>query len=654
MAPKYAVEDAPATSKYSVEDSAPVSTAPTASFNAPPSTSQQWMNMFQHPLNTLDQAAQPVNRPRDASVGELVGSDLSNVLAGAAGVIRHPLDTLGNVISGAFNTVVHPVDTATQVAHQLNTNGPQTGAVMLGQGLVLPSLVKATEPITTPVMDAATNAAKAVANSGPAIVRAGANVLGGTTPKVAKELGEATQEANEAAAAKATDANAKLQAQRGVDLQNHFERTQAVRAQNEAAQGVQTRKAALDRGVEQLDPQIQQELAATRAKVQAQANANYNNVKTAYNTALQNAPSPEAAVQSGLLAPSDELAAAVRKAQSKITGSTESVKQFKDILSKFPESEPESVTYQGAEIPQGHPLYDLLTEGATPTTADLPTVMGYEQEIGRTLAQGRGQLPSDVYLALKSLQTDLQGTAQKMADAAGVGDEHAAARDYYRGYMQTFRDTKSPITKAIDSSPEAGQAIAKFQGKDQSGVEALAKYNPDLAKKINTVRGYQAKAKSIPARTATLKPEPILAPKPQPIVPEVQKIGPDEIRDAKAKALEQQADWIRKRGSLIASGYGAYNFLTSLMHGNIGGVMGAGTEIGIGLTATQALATALENPRIVRYLTNPTPSDIAAIPPSVRADMPAIVQAARAKGINVHPALVALGGPTLSQASQPQ
>jgi hypothetical protein len=47
----------------------------------------------EHPINSLDQAAMPVQAPRDASPVERADAALANVGAGAAQVVRHPIKT---------------------------------------------------------------------------------------------------------------------------------------------------------------------------------------------------------------------------------------------------------------------------------------------------------------------------------------------------------------------------------------------------------------------------------------------------------------------------------------------------------------------------------------------------------------------------------
>lgn len=608
-----------------------VGPAPTQSKSAPPPTEppqQSWWDRVTAPYTEI-QKPDPNHPWAPSEAAKAVG----NIGAGALSVVLHPINTvtgalegLGGLFTAPFEKMAGSTDPTVyeSLYHNLKENPYGTLEAMGGQAAATPILA---EEVKAPI-----RAAKII----PRAARAGADILAGTTPKVAQELGESTQAANVEAATKAAEANAKAQTQRGVDLQKHFEKTQQIRAQNEAAQAAQSRKVALERGVEQLDPKFQEDLKATEKNVRAQANDKYNAVRAA---------------TEGETVPSASLAEAVKTAEAKIQGSSENLKIFRDILSKHPEGEPESIAYQGTQIPKGHPLYDVLKEGeqASTSPATFSDLQGYYTELGNQLS--KGNLPGDVYLAMKSLQESVGDLMQKMAESKGVGSQLTDARAFYRDYMDAFRDSKSPLNRAMNAT-ERGKSIQALRSADQSGIETLARYNPELARRANTIRGYQAEAKSIPARTTTPKPEPTLPPKPAPVQPETKTVNREDIRNAKTAAMQKQADYIRKRGAAVASGIGAWRLMSHMMSGDIGGMLGSAGNTAIGIGATQGLAMLLENPKIVRYLTNPTPSDIAAIPADVRPQLPQIVKAAQAQGIKVHPALIALGG-SAAQQTQP-
>lgn len=559
---------------------------------------------------------------------------VGNIGAGGLGVLLHPLNTIegmgklaldANPVGMAYHAITGTPSVPQQMFQQFRDNPMGTIEAGIGQAGAAPFL------------EAEGKVATAPARIIPKVARGGMDILAGTTPKVTAELAQDAAAKNAAAASAATEANAKAAAQRGVDLQKHFDKVMAARGdtgtprvsldnpsqivRERTPQELQSHKAALERGVEQLDPKFQDDLKATEKNVRQQAGAKYDAVRAA---------------TAGETVPSSSLADAVKQAETNIKGSTENLKIFRDILSKHPESDPDFVQYQGAEIPKGHPLYDVLTQGEESPAASFSDLQGYYSELGNKLAQGN--LPSDVYLATKSLQNSIGDLMQNMAESKGVGADLTDARSFYRDYMNSFRDSKSPLSKAMKAT-EAGQAIKQFQGKDQSGVQTLARYNPDLAKRANTIRGYQAEAKSIPSREVTPKPEPTLAPKPAPVQPEVKTISPEDIRQAKTNVLLNT----KRTGGLAGSslhGAGVWHLVQSAVHGSPEGVLG-----GAALAATPyAMAKLFKMPAVVRILSEPTPADIATIPPELRANMPQIVKAAQAQGIKVHPALLTMGG----------
>ena len=81
-------------------------------------------------------------------------------------------------------------------------------------------------------------------------------------------------------------------------------------------------------------------------------------------TGAQTDPETGEVTQPAVTIPRENLAAAVEKAQTKLKGSTESIKQFKDILSKAPDTEePDFIdTGNQGRIPKGHALYDVFLE----------------------------------------------------------------------------------------------------------------------------------------------------------------------------------------------------------------------------------------------------------------------------------------------------
>lgn len=451
-----------------------------------------------------------------------------------------------------------------------------------------------------------------------------ARAVTGTGPRATADLIKETKNANEASAAEAAENNAKQEGDRKVDLKKHFDRTKQAKEANVQAEAGPERKAALSRGVEQLDVKFKDDLIATEKDVRAQAGAKYDSVRKA---------------TQGQILPPAELQAAVRQAQGMIQGSSENIKMFNDILSKAPV---DYVMSGGAKFGPGSPIYESVK--ATPEGLPNPSapvnfsdLQGYYSELGEKLSSGN--LPGDVYLALKSLQESISGKMQQMADKAGVGPQLSEARSFYSQYMKAFRDHSSPLYKARTAT-ERGKAIGNLAGKDQTGIQALARYNPDLARRANTIRRYQAEAKTIPAKPGKLKSLPRLSEKDPLSSAQFDKIGADDITTRKAENLAKRADSIRNRGGGLASTFAVMAAIRSAMHGD---VMGIGEDIavrgafGVGKAG---LANLLESKPVVDWLTRATPEDLEQIPPDMRASIGPIVQEAQKRGIKVSPALL--------------
>jgi len=609
MPTKYTVEDAPAkTSQYTVED------APAAQPPPPAPLARTFGNYagelfggIGHGLVNMGQGLyQPFTSPRATAQAVADQADIAQQEAwkdynAKKNIVPKWMAATSGLLTGLENAPI--VGGAVQKAETGGIASPESvgAAGELGTYAIAPEMVK----------------------KAPAVLKKGAQILSNTTPRISEELAADTAKKNAEVSTKNAEIQAKADAARKAQIEQHFEKRQQVRAQNEATQAAQSRKAALERGVEQLDPKFQDDLKATEKNVRAQANQKYDAVRKA---------------TAGETVHSASLAEAVKTAEEKIAGSSENLKIFRDILSKHPEGEPEAIEYQGAQIPKGHPLYEVLKEGSEAATkpATFNDLQGYYSELGDKLSTGN--LPGDVYQAMKSLHDSVGGLMQQMAESKGVGNILSDAQNFYRQYMQAFRDSKSPLNKAMKAT-ERGGAVKMLQGKDQSGIETLARYNPELAQRVNTIRGYQAEAKGIISKTAAPKPEPSLPSKTQPNLEEPKKIGLQDISDAKAKAIEDQVRFLRRRMSYLSGGYGAYQILHSIISGNL-----SGTVTGAALIAAPyVLSEALDSPKIVQALTKPTPADIAQIPTELRgSDLSTIVKAAEAKGIKVHPAVKAL------------
>lgn len=359
------------------------------------------------------------------------------------------------------------------------------------------------------------------------------------------------------------------------------------------------KKIAYDRGIKRLDAKIKEDLQATEKQVNAEGNKKYADLRKVLKD--QEAGPHQSLDEEGHVSgePVPLVQHLYETANAPLRGS---------------ETEPAIIKSLGNRLNHGD--VDL-------TYNDL---QGYREELGRELR--KGSLPPDVFTAYKNTFSAVDDAMQKIADRNGLGKQQAAARNYWRQYAQTFLDRGSPIRKALDAK-ERGQTVDAFRGADQSGVQALARFNPDLAQQINTVRGYAAKADQ--AKGAEPK---------APVRPtDFKRIGPEDIQAAKARGLEQATNTGTRRG-MWAAAVPVLGALRGIWTGSVPNPLAVGVETG-GVAATVALISrAMRSPKVVEFLSKATPQDVAQIPPEMRGDFPRILTEAKKRGIRVSPALV--------------
>jgi hypothetical protein len=192
-------------------------------------------------------------------------------------------------------------------------------------------------------------------------------------------------------------------------------------------------------------------------------------------------------------------------------------------------------------------------------------------------------------------------------------------------------------------------------------VEKLAQFNPQLARRINTVRGYQSEAVSIKPKTVT-KAEPTLPPKPIPVEPiepktkpippprppletPVKKVELEDIRQAKGESAAKKENKARTGYAPIVSTGLFVDALRSAMQGQF---EHAGVDVaarGLYEIGKQTYAALLRNPDVIRVITEPTARDIAQIPPELRGEsLKGLIEQAKKQGIKVDPRISALAG----------
>lgn len=569
-----------------------------------------------------------------ADVGREAVTTLSNIGANGLGVVLHPLNTVGGILKSAvrqsppvalYEDLTKGTDANKELAEQIVNKPLETGEAMAGQAAVLGGGEEAVGAIPK----AAGGVARFVTK---------------TTPEVTKNLAKETSEANAAATTKAAEETAtqqtkhaedvaKAEDKRKVDLKRHFEKTQeakATRGEHRGPLGEEheltptekvSRKEAINRGVERLDTEVRSDLEKTEEKVNAEANRRYNDLRKVLKDEVADPYQPV-----------DEEG----HANGEPVTMTEHLYDVANAPLRGTETETPIIRSLGKRTEQG----DVEL-----TYNDL---QGYREEVGRELR--RGSLPPDVFTAYKNLIGAIDDAMGKIAERNGLKPQQDAARAYYRQYAETFLDRDAVARRALDSKERGGVAKA-YQGKDQSGIEQIARFDPQVAQRLNNLRGYQGEAKALPSKPGKLTTLPKLAPKPPtpeapaPVQPELKTIGPQEVQQAKLKSLtEKGIENVRAQGrKWVSRGVGMYA-LWDAFHGRWGNLP---TDLAFGAAgygATEAFARLLERPDIQQMLTRPTDADLAQIPPELRGNLGPMLDAAKAKGIKVDPRLYAIGG----------
>ena len=364
--------------------------------------------------------------------------------------------------------------------------------------------------------------------------------------------------------------------------------------------------------------------------------------------------------------PGTDLGTAARAALSKISGSSTVPKPFSDILGKYPETEPEFIEYQGAQIPKTNRLYDVLKQqgmgtGAHPVT--FGDLQGYYSETGAELS--KGNLPGDVYQATKELHNAIGDMMQEMATKAGAGKQFWDSRVFYRNYMDAFHEpagpssSGSPIAQALLAKDPA-VAVDKFVGDaGDRGIVNLRRYSNSLADLAQNVRRTAQEKVTVPARKSATdipipkaKPVPaganlplpgVVEPPPTaraanlplpPVLPEPetvpvelkprQTISSPDLAAARRAAYDSRLNKIESRGYWAAT-WPLFQAARALWGGHIPSIPTMGLESAGMLATVKATTHLMRYPPLRQFLEQARPQDLASIPPDLRGDLPGLV-----------------------------
>ncbi len=384
--------------------------------------------------------------------------------------------------------------------------------------------------------------------------------------------------------------------------------SQTVTANREAAH-TNARTEAVNRSIEEGSKRLGESVKDLDLKLREEANGKYQTVKDA--------------VKDDPGVPLADMAKAAREAEAKLKGSTENIKQFRELIRKAPEES--GIQTSVGELKPGDQLYDLLkSQGAIDTGGALPfdELQGYSSEIGQKIAQGRGEMPGDVYHALKYLKEKIDTAKTAVADRNGAGATLRNADSFWHNYQDLFYDKDSAIAKVRESVGVKNPAEAAnefFRGNANEiaigklkGLRSV--YSPDASAIADLTQNLKA-AREEAGASKVIKPQPIPeAPKP---------IKGPETPTAESVVAE-------KRGKVLARGQSI-------------GELHRGTVFELLSLPVKSLASnVLKRQAVVDWIAKPTAADLIAIDKlpepvktQVRTNLQQIMQQESAKGSNI-------------------
>jgi hypothetical protein len=536
-----------------------------------------------------------------SDVGREVMRGVGNVGAGALGVVLRPVSTA----EGVASSIAHPIDTAKGLYRGLRDQPLETIEQGIGQTAVLDLAGRAVGP-----------AARALKSTSEGM-RRGAT---GTGTGATKELVKKTEADNAAEIKRAAGEREKtLAANKAADEKTMLERGKV----EEHNAGLADKNAAGQSEAEQVKAQV-----ARRSEAQKELEGISSNMDVAVEKARHDALDIGNKKYSGVNEKLNHLPADMEGVHELYQDAAETIGDV--------QAEPPILRRLGKSLEKG----DLLT---------YKDQQALYSELGKELS--KGTLPGSTYHAYNILHEGIGEDMQRMADSQGQGAELTEARNYWRRMKQTFGKSSDVINnRASKAVNAANPKLLKSQASDYR-IRLLSSFDPKIGEMANRANALRQEMDSLPKKeptpsTATRKdysePNPT-----KPIEkPNVKKVGEEEVRGAKTKALERRVQSIRHRGEWIATGAAGFQVLHNVMTGNFGAVPGNVLEGGIAVAGVEGITRILENPSVVKLLTEPTAKDIAQIPPEMRGDFPAILKAAKAKGIRVDPRITAVLGIT--------
>lgn len=393
----------------------------------------------------------------------------------------------------------------------------------------------------------------------------------------------------------------------------HALATQEVAERNAGAQEFYTRRGQLARTLKEGSTKLGEGVKQLDAQVRKTGNDKYAEVRQKVANDEGEAP--------------DEAIAAVKYAKKNILkGSAESIKQFTDLLRREPAPPPPGgiEAIRASSSPEAQAFaqkYDALAddipeiEEAKPVKFD--DWQGYSSEIGEKLA--KGNLPGDIYQALKFVKETTDAMKAKIAARNGAAPLLKSADAFWRQYMETFYDKPSAVAATLD---RVGKLDPDYysepfvRGKSASiGMDALRKYSPALADLAKSLRDQNEEFKSLSAKLKVEPPPKEPEPPENPSKPKLE--APKKIQQPEAPTVDVKQ---LKKDQLLKTAesfrrlnrYDAQRVMWSFLGPFMGRWEALLFEPAV-LGGKMMMGKALQRPAAIEWLSKVQPEDVQAI-----------------------------------------
>jgi len=312
--------------------------------------------------------------------------------------------------------------------------------------------------------------------------------------------------------------------------------------------------------------------------------------------------------------------------------------------------------------------------------------------LGSDIANGKyeGVVKGEMIQIHKALQAAEYRGSKAVGALPDLEAGKKATKEHQEAFGKERRVQRTGKTERKgDANSEAVDDLAK-----QKRLAAVAKHDPSLVEDYKAVQAARKHLQSFsdpeqlrkglssaqppdrPTETPLPKPpktkpepeDPLLhgrqgvpdlrqppPPKP-PVEPKIVRPGPEEARQARLGALNEQIKWVQHRGKWVASGAAFSGVLYGILNRNVSAIAEAVAGAAASIVGTQRITNFLERPGVQEYLLHPDPSDVKyfeRMPPDQRAVVAEgfrpVVEEAQSKGLKVSPVLLTLIGAQLVQ-----